>query len=270
MKNERMKLIANLVWYSGIAVSSILLIVIVMMNLAAKRVIKNEFFNTPITVTVNDYSYKLGVHFFEVRRFGSMSSRYVNQELGFFFAKENPFFDEAIKELYNYDYRRIRNDYSSERLKTIAERKLETPFAKPFFYDLNPLRISSYEYVPEVLYGFSIMLIMVLTFFLIIIRNLKLLINNYASEGSFTNENATLVKFIGFYFLIGELIRVAIVYWINSAIAKTEWVNSVQQSYSLSVNSFNYALIFAGIVLLVISKILASAAIIKQENDLTV
>lgn len=270
MKNGKMKLIATLVWYGGLAVSSVLLIAIVMMNLAAKGVVKNIFFSTPITVTVNDYSYKLGVHYFEVRRFDSMSIRYVNQELGNFFAKENPFFDEAIKELYHYDYSRIRNDYSSERLKTIAERKLEAPFAKPFFYDLSPLRISSYEYIPEVLYGFSIMLIMMLTFFLIIIRNLRLLINNCVSEGSFTNENATLVKFIGFYFLIGELIRVAIVYWINSAIAKTEWVNSVRQSYSLSVDSFNYALIFAGIVLLVISRIIASASIIKQENDLTV
>lgn len=255
-----LKMLIDILWYGGLSVSIILILTIVVFNLSVIGFINIKM--PVVSIEMNDYGYRFNTRYSEVKRTNMIIKEFVEREIAKTYNSQNPFFVDATEQLYKIDFNKI-PQLPKEAL----------PYSRIGIYTprfLSPIRYFEHGLIPELIIGFSFLLIFISALLVIILNNLKKIFNNYAADGTFSSENSELLKYIGIYFLIGEFIRVLIFYWINNAVARTEWVNSVRQSYNFSFGDVNVALLFAGIIFLILSKIFQMGAVIKQENDLTV
>ncbi len=255
-----LKMLIDVLWYSGLSASIILILAIVLFDLSAIGLMNIKM--PVVSIDMNDYEYRFNSQYGEVKRTDIIIKEFVEMEIAKTYNSRNPFFVDAAEQLYKIDFNKI---------PQLPKRAL--PYSRiginaPRF--LSPIRYFEHGLIPELIIGFSFLLVFVSALLVIILNNLKKIFNNYVIDGTFSSENSELLKYIGLYFLIGEFVRVLIFYWINNAVARTEWVNSVRQSYNFSFGDINFALIFAGVIFLILAQIFRMGAVLKQENDLTV
>ncbi|MBI1937216.1 MAG: DUF2975 domain-containing protein [Ignavibacteriales bacterium] len=255
-----LKMLINVLWYGGLSASIILILAVVLFNLSVIGLINVKM--PIISIEMNNHAYRFNSQYTEVKRIDAILKEFIEVELARTKYFSNPFFVDAAEQLYEMDFNKIPtiNKESVGNFHIVFDTKRY----------LFPIRYFEHRLTPELIIGFSFLLIFIAALFVIILNNLKKIFNNYTADGTFSSENSELLKYIGIYFLIGEFVRVLIFYWINNAVARREWVNTVRQFYNFSFSDFNFALLFAGIIFLILSKIFQMGAVIKQENDLTV
>ena len=262
MKGNRLKRVSKLIQYSSILISLVLILTASIFCLNAAKIIGiNIPFITP-SVRIDNHTYRFGKEYVEVRRINSALEEFTGIKIAERIYTPKSYFDSAIKDLYKLDLEKFRK-YPSHGTKISLVLFDKQP-------RLFPLRYFTYEKIPEVVVGFSLLLVFLSVLVLIVSNNIVKLIDNAIEESLFKIENAERIKYIGFYFLIGETVRLLIFFWVNNSIAHMEWFNSQRMSYFPSISEINFSLIVAGIVLLIISKIVSISAAIKQENDLPV
>lgn len=260
-QKKLLKMIIDVLWYGSLSASIILILAVILFNLSVLGLINISM--PVISIEMNNHAYKFNSRYIEVKRIDSILKEAVEKETATALFWSIPQNKNAITQLYKLDFSWL----PTELLHSEGMR-----YGRYAFYPqhLIPIRYFEHRLVPELIIGFSFLLIFISVLLVIILNNLKKIFNNYAADGTFSSENPELLKYIGIYFLIGEFVRVLIFYWINNSVARTEWFNSGRQSYNFSFGDVNVALLFAGIIFLILSKIFQMGAVIKQEIDLTV
>jgi len=262
-KNESknlLKVLIDLLWHGSLVSSIILILATIAFNLSAFGVIN---FKTPIvSVELNHHAYRFNSQYAEARRIDSIIDDFVDRKLAseLYFSATGEV--EAIEQLYGIDYNKLRSiPLGAQRFEGVGYRN---------YADLMPVRYFSLKEIPQFTIGLSFLFLIVSFFFIIIMYSVREIFKSSVNGNSFSQENANRLKFIGIYFLLGEIVRILISYWVNNSVARTEWCNAIRQSYNPSFSDINFALLFAGIVFLLLSKIFQLGAVIKEENDLTV
>lgn len=235
LKQKHLGLLINLLWYGGLFSSFVLFIMVIFFNLSAIGIINFRMPFIDVTINNNDYSF---------------NSRYVIVK------QSDPvkWYDLEQDTTINYLW------LKPENITAISQVRKQ----------LQPILFFGQRLVPEIIIGFSLYIFFILLVFLIILYNLKKLFNNYSSGGLFSKDNPELLRYIGIYFIIGEVVRVLIFYWINYSVTRIEWFNSIRQFNKYSFGDINFALLFAGLVFLILASIFRMSAALKEENDLTV
>ncbi|MFA5805983.1 MAG: DUF2975 domain-containing protein [Melioribacteraceae bacterium] len=267
MKNKSkaeklLKVLIDLMWYGGLSASIILILATILFNLAVIGIVKINFPFPAIPIKINNHIYRLGSQYAEVRRIDSIVDEYTGMELAKMLYWSNPYFDDAVKDLYKINFNRMRpvpkDGYHLSQISYDSQ------------INLFPIRYFTHGLVPELVLGLSFLSLIVSLFLIIILYNLRKLFKSSVVGNVFLQENSERFKFIGVYFLLGEFVRVLIFYWINNSVARTEWANNIRQSYTFSLSDINFALLFAGIIFLILAQIFRIGAVLKEENDLTV
>jgi|GEM_PF-6392958 len=265
MKNKNgsknlLKVLLDLLWYGSLFASIILVLMTIAFNLSAFGLVNLK---TPvISFEMNHNAYRFNSQYVEAKRTDSIIDDFVDSKLASELYLTASGEIEAIEQLYGIDYDKLRSlPLGSQRLEGVGYRN---------YTNLMPVRYFSLKEIPQFAIGLSFLSFTVTAFLLIIMFSVKALFKSSVNGNSFSQENANRLKYIGIYFLLGEIVRILISYWINNSVARTEWFNTVRQSYNPSFRDINFALLFAGIIFLILSKVFQLGAVIKEENDLIV
>lgn len=255
-----LNVLIDLLWYGSLSASIILVLATIAFNLSAFGLVDIK---TPvISIEINHHAYRFNAQYAEARRFDSIIDEFVDRKLAseMYFPASDEI--EAIEQLYRIDYKKLKKlPIGAQQLGGVGYGDATRLSAVKYF---------SIKEIPQFIVGFSSLFLIVSAFLIIIMNNVRELFKNSLNGSSFSQKNANHLKYIGIYFLLGEVIRILISYWINNSVARTEWFNAIRQSYNPSFNDINFALLFAGIIFLILSKIFHLGAVIKEENDLTV
>jgi hypothetical protein len=218
MGKNKLKKALLLIRYGAILVSVVLILLTSIFCLNATKIIGISMpFITP-SIRVDNHMYRFGKEYVEVRRINSALEEFTGIKIAEQIYTPNPYFDSAIKDLYKLDLDKFRT-FKNPGTKISGVLFDRQP-------RLFPLRYFTYEKIPEVVVGFSLLLVFLSALVLIVSNNLVKLIENAIEESLFKIENAERIKYIGFYFLIGETVRLLIFFWVNNSIAHMEWINS--------------------------------------------
>ncbi len=257
--NYVLKILIDLLWYGGLFASMILVLTTLAFNFSAFGLINLK---TPVVcVELNHHTYRFNSQYAEARRTDSFVDDFVNSKLAseLYFPASGEI--EAIEQLYGLEYSKFKFLPAGVKLGGVGYGNVKR---------LMPVRYFSLKEIPHFAIGLSFLSFTATTFLLIILYSVRELFKSSVNGDSFSQENANRLKYIGIYFLLGEIVRIFISYWVNNSVARTEWVNAIRQSYYPSFNDINFAMLFAGIVFLILSKVFQLGAVIKEENDLTV
>lgn len=262
-KNESknlLKVLIDLLWYGSLFASVILVLVTIAFNLSAFGLINIK---TPVvSVELNHHAYRFNSQYVEARRIDSIIDDFVDRKLAseLYFTASGEV--EAIEQLYGIVYSKFKSlPIGAQQLGGVGYRN---------YADLMPVRYFSLKEIPQFAIGLSFLSFTVIAFLLIIMYSVRGLFKSSVNGNSFSQENANRLKYIGIYFLLGEIVRIFISYWVNNSVTRTEWFNAIRQSYNPSFSDINFALLFAGVIFLILSKVFQLSAAIKEENDLTV
>ncbi|MDQ7818583.1 MAG: DUF2975 domain-containing protein [Melioribacteraceae bacterium] len=234
-KQKYLGLLINLLWYGGLFSSFVLFVMVILFNLSAIGIVNIRI--PFIDVTINKHEYSFNSHYVIVKQSEPVKWYALEQDTTITYLWLKPQNVTAISQVRKY---------------------------------LQPVLFFEQRLVPEIIIGFSLYMFFILLVLLIILYNLRKLFNNYSSDGLFSKDNPELLQYIGAYFIIGELVRVLIFYWISHSVITTSWINLIVQSNIFSFRDINFALLSAGLVFLILASIFRMSAAIKEENDLTV
>ncbi|MDQ7818582.1 MAG: DUF2975 domain-containing protein [Melioribacteraceae bacterium] len=256
-----LKTLIDILWFGALSAAILIILIVISYNLSVFGLINIRL--PVVSIEMNNYTYRFNSQFAEVRRIDSITKEAVEIGVAQILYHASPQTIKVIEQLYMLDFSKMPVDYRGSEALRYGRFTLYPEF-------LMPIRYFAHEDNPEPIMGLSSFFLIVSAFLLIILYNLRELFRSALTGNGFSKENSERLKFIGVYLLLGEIVRLLIFYWINNSVARTEWVNSIRQSYNFSFSDVNFALLFAGMVFLILASIFRMSAAIKEENDLTV
>lgn len=279
--------VLNITWYSGIAISSVLLLLV-----CSFLIVTFGDFNVnvpPLTYESGNYTYHFNNKYLHIIKNDELVKEHLKKEMRLFTGRNDTsaataFFSNLYKSLYGVEglkypqrtksagnheyYSDLKFDDSTSFLNASEERP-----------ESLPLMTTSYGQIkhnPQFIVSFSILVLSYAFFGLMIIYNARKILFAAKADNLFKRENSKSVKFIGLYILLSEVVRVLLVYWMNSTTVKgikyfVSWaVNPLSRSYTFSFSDINYWTLFIGLVVVILSEVFRSGARLKEDLDLTI
>lgn len=257
-------------WYTGLAVSAIAFIAIVIFLFSS---FSNSNLNIPaISFRAGNFSYKFNAKYLEVINTSDIIRRYRQRQMGDLLST-----DTWEKKCYESLF-----DFKFPPPPKFSGIKMDGNTPGYFLFDNNITwnfsGIFELRNVPIFPIAFSIMIISYLFFSLIILFNVRSILSVNSAENLFTMNSSKCIKYIGVFILISELIRLLLLYWINSSIVHKFYfseiwgdkITTMIGNYYISWSDVNYWIIFVGLITLLISKVIKSGASLKEDVDLTI
>ncbi|MGE5431870.1 MAG: DUF2975 domain-containing protein [Syntrophomonadaceae bacterium] len=260
--SARLSRILNVTWYSGITISSVLFLLV-----CSFLVVTFSDFNVNVptlTYQSGSYTYRFNNKYLHIIKNDELVKEYLRKEMQMFmFTSRNDtsagmtFFNNFYKSLYS-------NSFLNTSIKT---------------QESLPLMTTSYretKYAVQFIVSFSILVLSYAFFGLMIIYNAKKILIGEKAENLFGRGNSEPIKFIGLYILLSEIVRVLLVYWMNSSTIKgaiyfLPWAEGpVSRSYTFSFSDFNYWTLFIGLIVVILAEVFRAGARLKEDVDLTI
>jgi len=118
-----------------------------------------------------------------------------------------------------------------------------------------------------------------LSFYVVIFVMLIKLINNYLNNNFLNTGSFNLISWLGILFLIQEILNFSFIYAFSiiipavsldtQALIGQYYSNGVRMSLNFG-GPIDFSKIFIGLIIIILSKVIKDAVLIKQENDLTI
>lgn len=268
---KNIKGILNLFWYTGIAITAITLILVIMFLGASYGSFEARI--PTISLKSGSLSYRFNTKYLEVISPKDIVKQYKQLEMGKLLRTDS-WEKHGYESLYNLKF--------PPPPQYPAGKKVSGDFPVFFSFDndipWNFSGIFELKNVPVFPIAFSLLVIFFLLFAMVILFNVKKLLTINTAENIFSINSSKYIKYISFYILMSEFIRLLLIYWINrSVIGKFyysefsgNFISTVNGSYFLSWTDVNYWVIFIGIITLLISGVLKKGATLKEDVDLTI
>lgn len=277
-----LKILIEGLWYGGLTAAFLFFLAIIIFDLSVIGIINVKV--PTVSVKLNETIYRFNSKFIEVKRLDSIVKDYMREEISKRLQYEPPWNEDAIKNLYDVDFRDISKDgrpHISNRVYNITS---EGKWFSIDDIDDTSDRLSrgvsliyfEHSKHAELVLGLSFLGFILPLLVVIILYNLRKIFRNYSGESTFTVDNSRRLKYIGIYFLLGEILRTLSSFWINNSILSSEkfkgvdMINWVSRLYHFSFSDINFYVLFTGVIFIILSEIFRTGSSMKEELDLTV
>ncbi|HEX2868539.1 MAG TPA: DUF2975 domain-containing protein [Ignavibacteriales bacterium] len=279
--------VLNITWYSGIAISSVLFLLV-----CSFLVVTFGDFNVnvpPITYESGSYTYRFNNKYLHIIKNDELVKEHLRKEMNLFTGRNDTlgataFFNNLYKSLYGVarlkSPQRMKqagnHEYYSDLMFADSTSFLNVSEERPESLPLMTTSYSEIKYAPQFVISLSILVLSYAFFGLMIIFNARKILLAVKADNLFSRNNSESIKFIGLYILLSEVVRVMLVYWMNSSTIKgikyfVSWaVGPLSRSYTFSFSDINYWTLFIGFMVVILSEVFRSGARLKEDVDLTI